>query len=278
MAKSLLNNIINGIKHQFNVLSQKVYDKDHGLNLVTIKYLKHLPNEDHPRSIKLKYGKINYRFATDLFYSLDEIFKNKIYKQELNENSYILDCGANIGLSAVYIKSICQSAHIELFEPDAANFELLSHNIRSCGLTGITAHQKAVWTENATLNFKNEGTVSSRIEQQSTPSTTTVEAVRLRDFMTREIDFLKMDIEGAEYPVVKDIEDKLYLVKNFFLEYHGKFEENGQLIELLEIVRRNNFRFYIMEAGPVYRTPFYRIADDVNRAYDVQLNIFCFRD
>lgn len=278
MAKSLLNNIINGIKHQFTALSQKVYDNDHGLNLATVKYLKHLPNKDHPRSIRLRYGKINYRFATDLFYSLEEIFKNKIYKQELKENSYILDCGANIGLSAVYLKSICPTAQIELFEPDAANFELLSHNITSCKLTGITAHRKAVWTSNTTLNFKNEGTVSSRIEQHSDHSTTTVEAVRLRDFMTREIDFLKMDIEGAEYPVVKDIEDKLHLVKNFFLEYHGKFEENGQLIELLEIVKRNNFKFYIMEAGPVYRTPFYRPDDGVNRTYDVQLNIFCFRD
>lgn len=278
MAKSLLNNIIKGVSHHVNLLSQNFYDKDTGLNLATIKYLKHLPNVDQLRSIRLKYGKVNYRFATDLFYSLDEIFKNKIYKQVLKENSYILDCGANIGLSAIYLKSICPSAHIEVFEPDTKNFELLSHNIKSCNLKNILLHKKAVWTENTTLQFRNEGTVSSRIETASQHSTDTVEAVRLRDFMNKEIDFLKMDIEGAEYPVVKDIEDKLYLVKNFFLEYHGKFEENGNLIELLEIVSRNNFKFYIMEAGPVYRTPFYRVEENIKKAYDVQLNIFCFKD
>jgi len=33
---------------------------------------------------------------------------------------------------------------------------------------------------------------------------------------------LKIDIEGAEYDVLKDCEDSLENVKNIFVEYHSK--------------------------------------------------------
>ena len=278
MANSLLNNILKGISHQYDTFKNHIHNRDNGLNIFTLKYLKHSPNVDQLRNIDLKYGKIYYRFATDLYHSLEEICTDKIYKQEFKEDSYILDCGSNIGLSAIYLKSLCPSATIELFEPDTRNFELLSKNVTSCGLKNVILHNKAIWKENTVLHFKNEGTVSSRIDNSTQCDGTTIEAVRLRDFINREVAFLKMDIEGAEYPVVKDIEDKLHFVKKFFLEYHGKFEENENLIELLDIVKRNGFKFYLKEAGPVYRTPFYRPDDGIVRNYDVQLNIFCFRD
>lgn len=277
MANSFLNNISKGIAHQLSTIKKNLYNSDYGLNIYSIKYLKHLPKGEQTRNIDFKYGRIYYRSAVDLYHSLEELFGDKIYKQELKENSYILDCGSNIGLSAIYLKSICPTATIELFEPDSKNFELLSKNVASCNLQNVVLHNKAIWKENTTLHFQNRGTLASRIDTSAEAEGTKVEAIRLRDFMTREIDFLKIDIEGAEYPVVKDIEDKLYLVKNFFLEYHGKFEENDQLAELLDIVKRNGFSFYIREAGLVYKTPFYRPDDGIERIYDVQLNIFCFR-
>lgn len=278
MANTLISNLYKGMAHQFKSFQKRLYNQDYGLSIVTIKYLKHLPKGDVIRNIDFKYGKIYYRSAVDLYHSLVELFSEKIYLQELKKSSYIIDCGSNIGLSAIYLKSICPDATIELFEPDSKNFELLKKNIFSCNLKDIITHNKAVWNENTTLHFKNQGTLSSRIDDSNTDNTVKVEAVRLRDFMTREIDFLKIDIEGAEYPVMKDIEDKLHLVKNLFLEYHGKFDENNQLIHMLEIVRNNGFKFYIREAGFVYKTPFFRKNDGLERIYDVQLNILCFRN
>ncbi len=278
MGNSLFSNIIKGVSFQFDNLKNNLFNSDYGLNIFTIKYLKHLPKGNDVRSVDFKYGKIFYRSAADLYHSLEEIFQDKIYLQQLKEKSYILDCGANIGLSAIYLKSICPTATLELFEPDSRNFELLTKNINSCHIQNVVLHNKAIWKENTTLQFQNKGTLASRIDNLNSGESTSVEAVRLKDFMNKEIDFLKIDIEGAEYPVVKDIEEKLYLVKNLFLEYHGTFEENNQLIELLEIVKRNGFNFYIREAGSVYKTPFYRKDDGKERIYDVQLNIFCFRN
>ena len=52
-------------------------------------------------------------------------------------------------------------------------------------------------------------------------------------------------------------------------------EQKNEVIELLEILKQNEFTFYIKEAHPSYPTPFYR--ENENPPYDTQLNIFCFR-
>ncbi len=64
--------------------------------------------------------------AWNIYTVLKEIFIEDIYDQQLPENAYILDCGAHIGLSVIYLKSICPSANIICFEPDNKNFELTS--------------------------------------------------------------------------------------------------------------------------------------------------------
>jgi len=94
--------------------------------------------------------------------------------------------------------------------------------------------------------------------------------------INERIGFLKLDIEGAEYEVLKDIEDKLFLIDNIFIEYHGSFEQNSELINILLILRSSQFKFYIKEATPVYNTPFHRKISAP--PYDVQLNIFAFKN
>ena len=48
-----------------------------------------------------------------------------------------------------------------------------------------------------------------------------IQAVDFKKYLNREIDFLKIDIEGSENALIFDIKDKLANVKNLFLEYHG---------------------------------------------------------
>ncbi|RZL44778.1 MAG: FkbM family methyltransferase [Pedobacter sp.] len=276
MQKSFTSNLAEGIKHQFSKISKAFNDEDHGLSFFKLKYLKHLPKGDEIRTLQTKFGNIHFTSAPDLYHSLEEIFSDKIYRQTLPPNSYILDCGSNIGLSVLYLKSICPTAIIEAFEPDAANFSLLKRNIESNGLTGVTLNQKAIWKENTTLIFENKGTLASKLDVNASNGTE-VETARLRDYINKEVDFLKIDIEGAEYPVMQDIEDKLYLVKTMFLEYHGTFDQNNELINMLNMLNKAGFKFYIREADPTYKTPFHRPHDGDTKVYDIQLNIFCFR-
>ncbi len=82
---------------------------------------------------------------------------------------------------------------------------------------------------------------------------------------------LKIDIEGAEYEVLKDCQDSLDSVKNIFVEYHSWNSDNQKLSEILSIFERNNFRYYI--EGLTHRKhPFINRGEDKNM--DLQINIF----
>jgi FkbM family methyltransferase len=273
----LIANIFNGVSYRFSQLSKGIFNTAHGLNIFQLKYLKHLSDSKDLRSVKLDIGRVYYYSPINLYHSLEEIFEDQIYLQTLNENSFILDCGANIGLSVAYLKKLCPTAEIHAFEPDPVNFDLLSKNIESCNLEKVVLHKKAVWNDNTTLIFANTGSLSSHIDLSQKAEGIKVEALRLKDFMTRPVDFLKIDIEGAEYEVIKDIADELHLVKSMFLEYHGKFSQNHELLEMFKIVEKAGFNFYIREAAPVYKTPFYKKDERKEPLYDLQLNIFCFK-
>ncbi|MDQ0640901.1 hypothetical protein QF042_004466 [Pedobacter sp. W3I1] len=93
--------------------------------------------------------------------------------------------------------------------------------------------------------------------------------------MTQKIDFLKIDIEGAEYLVLKDIEDNLSNVENLFIEYHSSPDCKQTLSEILGILTKSGFRFYIKEAWDNLPIPFeHRLYKPF---WDLQLNIFAFR-
>ncbi len=239
-----------------------------------IKYLKHVSsNQLHSQNL-LGYKTFFYD-GPGYLHGLQEIFIDEIYNQILPENAFIIDCGAHIGLSVIYLKNICNSARIICFEPDDKNFDLLQKNIVSHQLEKIEAKNEAVWDENCWLNFKQEGNMNSRIEDFEPSNIGKTKAIRLKDFLNENVDFLKIDIEGAEYKVLKDISENLSQVSNMFIEYHGTFAENAELVEIFDIVVKAGFKFYSKEAAVNYEQPFLPAKRNLN--YDVQLNIFCFR-
>jgi FkbM family methyltransferase len=272
--KSFLENIFQGIRFRLNKL---FYNPYRALNVGPVKkiYYKHL-NPGVPRTHQLFGKELHFISATELLHGLKEIFVEEIYKQELPANPYIIDCGANIGLSVIYLKQRHPDAEILAFEPDEGNFKLLEKNIGNFGYEKVHLHKEAVWTENTTLQFAGEGSMSSRIDSSASVNTVAVKAVRLKDYLNRPVDFLKIDIEGAEYEVMMDIADQLVLVKNLFLEYHGSFNQNEELNRLFSLIVEKGFSYYIKEATSVYPNPFVQ-GKGGNFNYDVQLNIFCFR-
>lgn len=271
---SLLKNLLLGLNSQIKTRVHNPYARI-GLNWFKIKLLKHLPDKTL-RNWHIAGSNLWFYSPYELIHGINEIFIQRIYEQYLPPNAFILDCGANIGLSVIYLKKICPTARIIAFEPDPINFELLHKNIQSFKFEHVELMQSAVWKENTILNFSASGSMASGLHV-SGKNKIQVDAVRLKDFLIREIDFLKIDIEGAEIEVLRDIRNDLACVKTMFLEYHGRFDQNTELLEILEIVREAGFEFYLREAAPVYLTPFARKRLG-NLPYDVQLNIFCLRN
>jgi len=250
--------------------------KSIGLSKASIINLK-LKAPGRIRNLRITGGQVTYSSPLELTHALKEIFAEGIYEQAFPQNPYIIDCGANIGMSVIYLKNIAPDALIDAFEPDERNFSLLKKNVQSFDLKDVFLHNAAVWKEDTELNFSAEGTMSSRISNAGAEGKgSIVKAVRLRNYLTRKVDFLKIDIEGAEFEVLKDSADMLYLVKHMFIEYHGTFEQNGELLSMLEIITNQGFSFYIKEAAPVYEKPFTGRRPFPGN-WDVQLNIFCIK-
>lgn len=215
--------------------------------------------------------------GNEVLHALDEIFIDEYYKIDFGTRSpYIIDCGAHIGMSVLYCKQQYPESKIIAFEPDSGNYELLSKNISSFECKDVDLRKEAVWIENTTLNFAGTGSMSSRIEENANNNSTSVKAIRLKDILVEKVNFLKLDIEGAEYKVIIDIREKLHLIEYLFIEYHGSFLQNSELNEILQIVTEAGYKYYIKEAAESYHTPFSRKGQKPD--YDLQLNIFCFRN
>lgn len=222
------------------------------------------------------FGKpFSFSDAAGYLHSVDEIFGEDVYKFTTASNSpYIIDCGANMGLSILYFRKNYPNSTILAFEPDHKTFNILKEN--TAHFDRVTIKEEAVWTEDTTLEFFSEGSLagSAMVDFAHKNNKTSVTAIDLKKYLTRKIDFLKIDIEGAENELIFDIKDHLFQVDKMFLEYHGLVEKPQNLGEILNLLKETGFQYYIRLAGETLKFPF---CGEKPVNFNQQLNIFCYR-
>lgn len=270
----IITNILKGIRKRWIQRPEKPRFKQ--VSWLATRLLKN-QDDNQLKSRQFEHFILHYIRPYEVLKTYQEIFVEEIYKFVSNKSHpVILDCGANIGISTIYFKTIYPNAIVHAFEPDAHLFEILSKNIHANGFKQVELHQAAIWTEHTTLSFDNKGSEASHIDTTGR-STNKVEAKKLASILANldAVDFLKMDIEGAEYEVVKDCAPYLHKIENFFLEYHGKATDTHKLNELLKLVEIAGFKVYIKMAADNLKQPFAQ--KDTGTIYDVQLNIFCYK-
>jgi FkbM family methyltransferase len=273
-----LANLSKGISIRINRLFYRPY-RVFDIGWLKEKFLKH--NTDHNlkyHTFRNKY-KIAFRDAPVFLVSINELFVNEFYRfRPSTERLRIIDCGSYIGTSILYFKVNYPNAIVSGFEPDESNFDIIKLNLKAWNFSDCYVQNAAIWINNGPLSFSAKGSMASRIEAGTYNETNkkTVQSVRLKDLLNEEIDFLKIDIEGAEHAVLKDCSDQLVNVKNLFVEYHGTYSEMHKLNEILDILLLNKFKYYIKEGGPVYAKPFWD--REKTGEYDIILNIFAFKD
>lgn len=209
-----------------------------------------------------------------LVHSIREIFLDEVYRfASPTKTPHIVDAGANIGLSVRYFKRLHPQSTVVAFEPDVEIYPLLVRNVGT--MPGVELHEAAAWTEDGELTFFSEGSLagSSEIDFARKGKKIVVKAERLKDQLQRRVDFLKIDIEGAENAVLFDLEDELSNVGALFFEYHSQPGRPQRLGELLDLVQRAGFRYSINGAHGASH-PF---VQPINDGFDLQLNVSCFR-
>lgn len=198
------------------------------------------------------FGKtFNYHHKMAFIRTYDEIIKKEIYHfNPKNEHPVIIDCGASMGLSLLYFSKTYPGAVIDAFEPDESILDTLESNIKTYEMNRVTLHKKAVWISEETLRFyTNRGLGGRLTHEYNTPDFKTVETIRLKDFIgEKKIDLLKIDIEGAEFRILKDCESKLSQIDHLFVEYHSPADDEQKLDDVLHLLKNNGFRYHLSES------------------------------
>lgn len=229
-------------------------------------------------SLMLFKKRFYYHYGLAFYDTYREIFEKNIY--EFKTNSFkpvIIDCGANMGLSVLYFSKKHPNAEIIAFEPDETVLPFLEKNIQSQEIKNVKLYKKAVWTEEKELEFFTDNGLGGRVGiKYKNQTSKKIKSLRLRDFLNQPIVMLKIDIEGAEYNVIKDCEDKLYNVQHIFLEYHSFYDEEQHLQCILSIFKRQGFRYHLVQSFS-RRKPFVE-----NRLlcekYDMAINVFAYKN
>ena len=190
----------------------------------------------------------------------------------------IIDCGANIGLSVIYLKKTYPFAKLICFEPDPQNAQVLEKNIKDNQLTDVNINKKAVWITDGYISFESKGSEASQIDESGDSKGVKVACIDFIKVINNYdvIDFLKMDIEGVEFEVITHCRDFLGRINNMFIEYHGKVSDTAKLTELLNIFKEHGFDVYIKNAADNLKMPF--LEKKTGIGVDVQLNIFCYKN
>jgi FkbM family methyltransferase len=139
------------------------------------------------------------------------VFVNKYHHPPivLRPDPIILDLGANIGLSVVELKMLYPQASVIAVEMDAENYAMAGAN--TAGLPNVSVMHRAVWHDAGTLRYR--ATVEEdaySIDEGLAPGasdTRSVETVTVGDVIAITgspiVDYVKMDIEGAEREVLE---------------------------------------------------------------------------
>ncbi len=193
---------------------------------------------------------------------LSEIFFRRLYALRAGTVTTIIDAGANIGISVVYFKWQYPHARITCFEPNPQAFAFLQKNIAQNNLHDVRAFPYALGNKNGDIALFTDPAVKASTSASTMQPTgyseekspaLSVPLRRLSDFIDTPLDLLKMDIEGAEGDVLRDLEEtkKISLVRMMILEYH-LYEGRAQhpMGQFLSILDRNGFRYICMPLFP----------------------------
>lgn len=120
-----------------------------------------------------------------IFFELNILLKGYLKKYNIKKGDVIVDCGAYVGDFALYAaKAVGEKGKILAFEPDPKNYKKLLENMKLNSLSNLTVIEKGVW--------------SSRTSSRGMALTSLDDELK-----SEKINFIKMDVEGAEIEAVK---------------------------------------------------------------------------
>jgi FkbM family methyltransferase len=197
-----------------------------------------------PGETKINGYTVRYLDVLSLYVEYKDIWHQRIYHfHSDNPAPRVLDGGGYIGMSVLYTKHVHPAARITCFEPDPNIHTLLRHNVEANGLRDVELVEAGLAEERGNAAFLPDGADGGRIiEGEGSGS---VRTVALSEHLDEPVDFMKLNIEGFELPVLEEAGDRLRNVGQLVIEYHGWPDGPQRLGPLLSLLDAHGFRYLV---------------------------------
>lgn len=185
----------------------------------------------------------------------------KLLNKIIKDGMTIFDVGANIGEYAEYISKLKNNLEFHCFEPSKNTFIRLQERIaldKGKNKFFLNNYGLSNTVEDLELYIYNEtgGSNSIYFNEQFSDNRDFVkkEKIHLRkldDYIEenkiKQIDFLKIDVEGHEYNVINGclVSLKNRIIKIIQFEYNNYWlKSDSNLFEMLKLLESHNYKFY----------------------------------
>ncbi len=195
-----------------------------------------------------------------------QLIYNYEYERYIKEPLFIVDLGANMGLSSLYFQNRFKNAKIVCVEPVEDNVKMIINNMRNNNFNWVIEKAAIQSKEGTVTLYPNEWWSSctvvedianrrqmnkERFEYHLKLNPVEVEAIPVDIILDRNsieiVDILKMDIEGAEEDAILNSSKWLNRVKILIIEIHDKYVDRGKIQNVLF---NNNYERVIGRSGP----------------------------
>ena len=195
-------------------------------------------------------------FKNDVFLTNQAMYRlivrNDFYQKfyTVKKDDVVLDAGANMGhLSLVFSKHAGDNGKVYSFEPDKYNIQTLLNNVKldSSLPNNIIVEDKLLWNTNTFIDFEESGTVgSSAVWFSGKHAVVKKETVTIDSWVKSKqlsrLDFIKMDIEGAEIEALDGCVETLQNFKpNFAIASYHIVNGEPTYIKVEEFFKKYNY-------------------------------------
>jgi FkbM family methyltransferase len=150
----------------------------------------------------------------------------------------VLDLGCNIGLTVAHFEALWPNAEIIGVELDAENCVVARTNCRRARILNV-----AVAATSGTQTYSGEEAWSFRLDPSGDRAVEARTLDELTDLFDGSADFVKMDIEGAEWDVVRAPGEWPERVGSLLIEIHGtEGQRQAGIDEMMGYLREKDFK------------------------------------
>ncbi len=187
---------------------------------------------------------ITYRLNRGDLQSIREVMCDKAYRLPFETHPRtLIDLGANIGLTSVWLHRQYRFETIIAVEPDPANAEVARENFRANGVP-VDLIVAAVGPRDGTASFLfdvHRSNIGRVVDASKTPQGGKIDVrmLSMESVLARlpegvRVDLLKIDIEGGEAPLLRGERTWLKQVDAIIAELHPELVDCAELVRIME--------------------------------------------